>query len=336
MSEETSETIEPGETRQSDAEGPAKPEPASEEKNKATAAGTGEKKPEEMTDEERKEHVFGLYQKALDEVDWGWKNKSGTERDVAHQSVTNAERAYVIAGLYDKDRADKAYESVARRPPKPELQKRIEDARSDDRSTAINDLTSSLSTQSEKQRLLGLNLSKQQLEKQMGDWEVALGDINHRKRDHRERAASELIKPERPGQGDDSGLDMMLRSIVNGFKAGRHLRVSSEYGKKLGEVNKMVGSSTKEHGRIVGEIAEFDPTKAPATAATKGIVGRTRARFAGATGIVMQAMDGLRKRMQPEAVDVAATAPQQNAQQNRAAAMQAMARQAGQGPGIGI
>lgn len=294
----------------------------------------------DMDAAQQREQIFTLYQESLDSADWAYKVKSGPERDIGHKSVILAERAYVSAGLYDKEEADKMYEAATGRPPKPELQQRIADAQGVDPAKGIADLTAGLSTLQEKQKLWSMTLNKNQIEKQMSNWEVAIGDAQERKRNHQRQASEELLKPEALSQNDESGLGMFLRSLKNGYKAGKDLKMGSAHGKRQAQLEGNISGSLAEHGDLVKKIAEFTQEQGPGMDPTSGPVGKNAQRFAGAMGLVNSVLSGvgrMAKGNEPEKgpskeAETPGVGPADLAKRSSIAA--AMAK--GQGQGIGM
>lgn len=261
------------------------------EKTAKTTDGEGQKESESSAYLKEKTDAFKLYEEALDGADWAYKVKTGTEREIGHKSVVLAEKAYVVAGLYDKESADKMYESATGRPPKPELQKRIEDAKGINPAEGINDLTAGISSLQQKQQLWSLTLDKKTVEQQLSAWEVSIGDTKQRKRQFQRQSTEELLKAERLDGGDATGLGLFIRSIKNGIKAGTDLQMAREQKKKLKELKGNIKEYVSSHGDIVKQIAEFTQEKGQEIASTNGPLGKLMQRFPGAAGIVNKALN---------------------------------------------
>lgn len=310
---------------------------AAEAKPDAVLGGENDERARGEQAAKDREQIFGLYREALENADWAYKPKTGTERDIGHKSVVLAERAYVAAGLYDKAEADRMYEQATGKPPKPDLQQRLTDAQGIDPAKGIADLSAGLGSLREKQELWSLTLNKNQIEKQMGNWEVAIGDAAERKRNHQKQAADELLKPERPDRGDDSGLDMFLRSIKNGYKAGKDWKMAGAHAKKHRDLQDNIRGSTAEHGDLVKKIAEFTQEQGAGIGPTVGPAGRNAQRFPGAVGIVASVLSSVgRAAKGPEAeAEKDGQAPKVSVETAKRSSILAAMSQ-GQGNGIGM
>lgn len=259
---------------------------ADDEKAKKAGHDGDERAKGDAEYDKNREQVFAIYKESLEIADWGYKPKTGVEREVGHQSVVLAERGYVAAGLYDKEEADKLYEQATGKPPKPELQQRLLDAKGVDPANGIADMSAGLGVIKEKQKLWSLTLDKNQIEKQMSNWEVAIGDAAERKRNHQRAVGEELLKPERPGQGDDSGLDMFMRSLKGGYKAGKDWKMASAHKTKEKDLKGNISESLNQHGDLVKSLAKFSQEQGDGVGETKGPNGRNGRRFSGIRDMV--------------------------------------------------
>ena len=281
-------------------DGPGKDGPGKDGKDEGPKAGDGQgkKSDENAKDgpevgEPSKDHqdAFKLFERALGATDWAYKAKTGSERDLGHQSVGIAERAYISAALYDKKMADKLWEDATHKPPKPELQARIEEARKVDPKVGVAELTAGLTRLEGRQKLWNLTLNREKLDQQMSRWEGNIGDARERARKHQRDANDQLLQPEKQGQHDDSGLEMFLRSIRNGFKAGRDLRAAGDNRAFSRENEDRIRGSKKAHGILHKEIENFKPGDGPGMDETTGEVGKTSRRFGGVGNLVRTVLD---------------------------------------------
>jgi hypothetical protein len=249
----------------------------------------------------KRDEMFKVYGDTLDSADWAFKAKTGDEREIGHKSVMLAEKAYISAGLYDKDQADKMWSEATGRPPKAELQQRLAEAQGVDPSKGIADLSASLTTLQQKQKVNSISLNRDAADKQIATWEGALGDHQARQRDFRHKAADELLKPEAPDRNDEGGLGMFLRSIKGGYRAGKDINMAAQHGKRFSEVSEnkfnaeqryaSLGEDLKKaQGVLTGEPADFVAEQGSGLEATTGDVGKNSRRFPAVRNIVDKVM----------------------------------------------
>lgn len=278
------------------AAGDRKPNDQSE-KSKGDA---GAESPAADVSKEQQE-TFRIYEEALGAADWAHKSKSGHEREIGHKSVGLAERAYLAAALYDKKSADELWEKATHKPPKAELQARLEEARKIDPAQGIADLTAGLGALKERQNLWNLTLNKEKLGQQMANWESVLGDIAERARQHRRKASDQLLQPEHQGRDDDSGLGMFMRAIIGGVKAGRDLKAAKMHKNNENDHLRRIDASRKAHGIVSSEIEDFIAGKGDGIPETKGEVGKTSKRFGGVADMVKDVLDRSKAKSEKEA-----------------------------------
>lgn len=281
-------------TEGADKDGNAKTDGAdkSDGQDKAKADGQDKEDPSASKGPSKEQtDAFTLYEKALGATDWAYKAKTGSERDLGHQSVGIAERAYISAALYDKKAADKLWEDATHKPPKPELQARIEEARKVDPQKGVADLTAGFATLQDRQKLWNLTLNREKLDQQMSRWEGNIGDARDRATKHQRDANDQLLQPERQGQGDDSGLEMFLRSLKNGWKAGRDLKAAGDNRSFSREHEEMIRGSKKAHGILHKQIENFQPGDGMKMEETTGEMGKTSRRFGGVGNLVRSVLD---------------------------------------------
>lgn len=249
----------------------------------------------------KRDEMFKVYGNTLENADWAFKAKTGDERELGHKSVMLAEKAYISAGLYDKEQADKMWSEATGRPPKAELQQRLAEAQGVDPSKGIADLSASLTTLKQKQDVNSISLNRDAAEKQISAWEGSLGDHQARQREFRHKAADELLKPEAPDRNDEGGLGMFLRSIKGGYRAGKDINMAAQHGARFNQVNESksnaeqryatLGEKLKEaQGVLAGEPADFVAEKGDGLEATVGDVGKNTRRFPAVRSIVDKVM----------------------------------------------
>lgn len=287
----------------------------------------------------QKEKAFSLFEKSLENVDWAYKTKNGTERELGHKSVTLAEKAYVTAGLYDKERADKMYEEVAGKPPKADLQQRVLDSQGINPADGIADLTTGIAALDDKREKWSKLFDKEQYAKQIGNWEVAIGDAKERGERHREEAGKELLSAEKPDQGDASGLGMLIRSVKGGLGAARDYGLASRYWQKKKELGGLVKDAQLMHGKLSKDIESFTQEKGAESPATAGMFGKNLTRFAGAGRVVNNVFNGMADKVRQWTSRSSTSSEPEGPGEKKAVptvAQQAHMHQQGQGQGMGI
>lgn len=237
--------------------------------------------------------TFEVYQNALENVDWGYKLKSGEERDIGHKSMMIAERAFIAASMHDPKEADKIYEQHAGRPPKEELLKRAAAAREagasrNEPAIKVDDLTAgivSVGQRRDKQKLL---TTRDEMEGKMGNWRIALADNAERQRGHLKHGNDELLKQEKPRQ---DGLHL-LGALRSGMRAGGEYSAMMEHYRRGRDEKDRVRRHNREYENVTSQIAKFEAKPGVAIGPTSGPGGREVARFGRAFDVVRSALDG--------------------------------------------
>jgi len=277
-------------------------------------------------DKER-DDAFAVYENALGNVDWGYKLKSGDERDTGHKSMMIAERAFIAASVFDDKKAGKLYEQYAGRPAKEELVKRA-DAHREALKTpgaaqiSIPDLTAGIAMVGQRRDLAKLHANKDEIEKKLGNWDSALGDSEARSKSHLKAGNDQMLKQEKPR---DDGLHI-FKALHSGMRAaGEYGEMFHHRGRAI-ESMKTVLQQTKEHKTVQDQIANFGKTPGVEMKDTTGPNGQNVARFQKAFGVVKAAMG------KPERTPAAAAIIENGPQKSSAARM---AAQAAQRAGVG-
>lgn len=287
-------------------------EDQSAEKNPATET---ENKPSE------KDKIFDLYEKSVENADWGYKIRSGPERDLGHRSVVLAEKSYIMAALEDREAADKIWEKATGKPPKQDLIERLDKAKKIDPTKGIQNLTAGINSLGERKKNWDLVQEKNVIGDRIANWESTIGDIRKRFKDYRDKALRDLTTAERPDQGDDSGLSLFIKSFKNGISAGSNLSNAYFERKKSKHHGGMIVESEKRLGDIQKEISQFSQKNGIIPDTTNGMLGKSIKKYPGVSKYVMAAVSMMKQKssgkssggiLQGEAAKQASMAASQN------------------------
>lgn len=245
------------------------------------------------------ERSMELLDKALKHVDWSYKSKGPTERELGHKSIALAEKAFIGAGLLDEGRAGEIWEKHTLKPPSPELSKRLKDARQVDPRKGISDLTAGIDNIGIQRQHNDLSLQKRDIEKNMATWKINLGDVGERAEKFRRGARGEMLTPE-PNK-DDTGLHL-LKSLLKGWRAGQDFVKAKVEGKKGKAYVGAIKEGQAELGEVMLKMKKFEMempslavTDAITNAKSDGLVGRMGSRMGGAGTMVKTALEKLKK-----------------------------------------
>lgn len=273
-------------------------------------------------DSKDRDETFAVYQNALENVDWGYKLKSGDERDLGHKSMVIAERAYIAAYAYDSVQANKIYEQSAGKPPKEELLKRAQAAQAtgvgkQGEPINIPDLTAGIVSIGERRDHLKNKSSKDDIEKKMGNWRVALGDHNARGRGHLKTANDQMLQQEKPRE---DGLHL-IGAFKTGFRASHEYGAMFDYRRREREVLGTVREHDGAYKTIRDQIASFEKKNGISPQNTSGPNGQTAAKFSRAVSVVKSALAKAPGSAIPGASVIDAMKPNPGQAAQRAAAM---------------
>lgn len=215
-SKESRETPE-GEQRESGAERESastseSPEPEQGEKSEDMRPG--------RLEPETRERIEEMMREMIARGDFGYKNKTGAEREVALQSEAMCEKLFAYLYADDPENAKKKWQTFSSKPADPGLINRAKEFQ-------LENVNGSTITSLEDEQSKVLNTvnkffterANRNLQSQISNLQIALGDATSRKKDFMRRANSEIMAKEQ----DVDGL-----TIIKSFFRGA-TKVSSDY-----------------------------------------------------------------------------------------------------------
>lgn len=233
-----------------------------------------------------RDEVFDLYKKALEKADWGYKSKTGEERDISYKSTAVADKAYISAALYDESAASRLYEESSGKPPTEDLLGRLARMKGLKPEHGVAELTAGLAEVDGKREVLKLSMKNDSISKQISAWDSVMGDERNRAADHRRKANEEILSPE-PNR-DDSGLHI-LSALKSGFKAGQDYNIARRHAAKDRAMREGYKDHVNEYGQNQTKIASFGNVAGGSDDVTIGEEGKNASRYAGAITVVKEA-----------------------------------------------
>lgn len=190
---------------------------------------------------------FGILDKALKDVKFGYKQMpDGPERERNHKLMTLAEQAFIVSGLEDPKRAEDIWQKHTKKPPSPDLMKRLGEAKENGVKGAPN-LSGDLAVIENQSLLAAKQTRLAVMTSQIGEWEVSAGDARNRSLEHGRKAQDQLVTPEK---ADDAGL-YLLKSFAMGVRASRDIKLFMAERKRAVDKDKEI----KDHNQQIGQLA---------------------------------------------------------------------------------
>lgn len=278
--------------------------------------------------ERDKTDAFNLLNDTLEKADWGYKNQTGSARDLGFQSVALAERAFVHASTYNLDEAVDRYKDITGAPPPGKLMDRALKAQTEAPKDRISDLTAGIADVTQKRHAWDVDTSKQRLDDQRSRWESTAGDMLQRREQSRRSRNDRLLTAEQDRDG--SGLGLVFRSFRSGMAAGHEGVMAKAYERKRLDIRDGLEKLRLEHESLVAQGASFQPKEGPGIPRTIGPVGMVKTRFSGAFSV---ATDILKEVGKTGRDAPSPTGPEKTPQRSAglAAAMAQQAQSQGQG-----
>lgn len=289
----------------------------------------GEKKSPKW--ERDKTDAFNLLNDTLEKADWGYKNQTGSARDLGFQSVALAERAFVHASTYNLEEAVDRYKDITGAPPPGKLMDRALKAQTEAPKDRISDLTAGIADVTQKRHAWDVDTSKQRLDDQRARWESTAGDMLQRREQSRRSRNDRLLTAEQDRDG--SGLGLVFRSFRSGMAAGHEGVMARAYERKRLDIRDGLEKLRNEHESLVAKGASFQSQEGPGIPRTIGPVGMVKTKFNGAFTVAGEILKEIGKTGR----DAAAPEPgkPEKPLQRNAAIAAAMAQQAqGQGQAL--
>ncbi len=252
----------------------------------AAASASSEKSDSEKNTpkwERDKADAFSLLNDTLEKADWGYKNQTGSARDLGFQSVALAERAFVHASTYNLDDAVDRYKDITGAPPPGKLMDRAIKAQSDAPKDRISDLTAGIADVTQKRHAWDVETSQQRFDDQRSRWESTAGDMLQRREQSRRSRNDRLLTAEQDRDG--SGLGLVFRSFRSGMAAGHEGVMAKAYERKRLDIRDGLDKLRKDHESLVAQGASFQPKEGPGIPRTIGPVGMVKTKFGGAFSV---------------------------------------------------
>ena len=228
--------------------------------------------------------AFQLLDKALKGTDWGWKNKTGDDRELGRLTYVNAQNAWVEAAVEDPKRATAIWFKNNRRNPSSEMEQNLADRmktvgeagkKADGPGDNLEKVTADIGELSKRRGLSENKTRKTALNSSLGEWHIMRGDSQQRAEQAKRSRSNELWSPE-PDKNQD-GMHL-LKSFFKGYATHREAVQKKVANHKAKMAGKVIGEIRTELGKVSTEIKKFETElDVPMDERdTSGVVGRSR------------------------------------------------------------
>lgn len=228
--------------------------------------------------------AFQLLDKALKGTDWGWKNKTGDDRELGRLTYVNAQNAWVEAAVEDPKRATAIWLKNNRRNPSSEMEQNLADRmkaigdaskKTDGPGGGLETIAADIGELSKRRGLSENKTRKTALNSSLGEWHIMRGDSQQRAEQAKRSRSNELWSPE-PDKNQD-GIHL-LKSFFKGYATHREAVQKKVANHKAKMAGKVIGEIRTELGKVTTEIKKFETDlDVPMDERdTSGVVGRSR------------------------------------------------------------